>query len=184
MVLYTVDGRTISRTPAAAGRSSRSLCCRADPARVDAYRVGLDGLRLRRSPVWPFPAGDRSCGARRRPPAFDGLVPLDRRRVDRPGRDRQRSRFLGILPIHPVIAGWRIIHATHGILGSCRGHDSRTAWGLDGSLLDLDRSVNVRIAREFAAFTAQQMQELEDRTKRKAEEFSYFKRPASISFRR
>jgi predicted aldo/keto reductase-like oxidoreductase len=43
---------------------------------------------------------------------------------------------------------------------------------------------NARLAREFAAFTAQQMQELEDRTKRKAEEFSYFKRPASIPFRR
>ena len=42
---------------------------------------------------------------------------------------------------------------------------------------------NAQIARQFAEFTAEQMQELESRTRRQAEEFTYFKRPASISFR-
>lgn len=43
---------------------------------------------------------------------------------------------------------------------------------------------NARIARQFAAFTAEQLQELESRTRPNADEFSYFKRPASIVFRR
>ncbi len=42
---------------------------------------------------------------------------------------------------------------------------------------------NARIARQFAEFSAEQMQELENRTRRQAEDFTYFKRPASISFR-
>jgi aryl-alcohol dehydrogenase-like predicted oxidoreductase len=43
---------------------------------------------------------------------------------------------------------------------------------------------NAHLARQFAAFTAEQLQELEGRTRPNADEFSYFKRPASISFRR
>jgi len=43
---------------------------------------------------------------------------------------------------------------------------------------------NARIARQFIAFTTDQMQELEERTRPNADEFSYFKRPASILFRR
>ena len=39
---------------------------------------------------------------------------------------------------------------------------------------------NARFARQFAAFTAEQLQELEGRTRPNADEFSYFKRPASI----
>ncbi len=39
---------------------------------------------------------------------------------------------------------------------------------------------NAQIARQFTEFTTEQMQELEDRTRPNAEEFSYFKRPASI----
>ena len=41
---------------------------------------------------------------------------------------------------------------------------------------------NARIARQFGAFTAEQMRELEGRTRRQAEEFTYFKRPASSFF--
>ena len=36
---------------------------------------------------------------------------------------------------------------------------------------------------QFAAFDDQKMHELESRTRPQAEEFSYFKRPASILFR-
>ena len=43
---------------------------------------------------------------------------------------------------------------------------------------------NAQIARQFAALSAEKMQELENRTRRRAEEFSYFKRPASIFSRR
>ncbi len=39
---------------------------------------------------------------------------------------------------------------------------------------------NARIARQFAVFSDQQLRGLEARTQPKAEEFSYFKRPASI----
>jgi predicted aldo/keto reductase-like oxidoreductase len=43
---------------------------------------------------------------------------------------------------------------------------------------------NARIAREFATFTAETMEKLENRTRPNAEEFSYFKCPASSLFRR
>ena len=40
---------------------------------------------------------------------------------------------------------------------------------------------NAQIARQFAAFTAARMQELENRTRRQAEDFTYFKRPAFLA---
>jgi len=43
---------------------------------------------------------------------------------------------------------------------------------------------NAQIARQFAPFTAAQMQELEGRTRPNADVFSYFKRPASVLLRR
>jgi aryl-alcohol dehydrogenase-like predicted oxidoreductase len=43
---------------------------------------------------------------------------------------------------------------------------------------------NAGIARQFAAFTEGKLQELESRTQPKAEEFNYFKQPASAFFRR
>ena len=45
------------------------------------------------------------------------------------------------------------------------------------SLAEVD--ANARIARQFAAFTAETMRALEDRARPQAEDFMYFKRPAS-----
>jgi aryl-alcohol dehydrogenase-like predicted oxidoreductase len=43
---------------------------------------------------------------------------------------------------------------------------------------------NARLARQFADFTEGKMQELESRTLLDGESFTYYKRPASIGFRR
>ena len=43
---------------------------------------------------------------------------------------------------------------------------------------------NAQIARQFATFTAEQMQELENRTRPKSESFNYFKMPAAVGLRR
>ncbi len=42
---------------------------------------------------------------------------------------------------------------------------------------------NARIARQFAAFAKEQMRELERRTRANADDFNYYKGPASALFR-